>query len=218
MYPSIPAGGSKEILMSQQEQEFVQRQQSPQNEDESYNPRSPYHWSGSVHREGVPRDEPPSSYNLDASSDYEAGYQAQDVPPAAPQMEAQQQLSKPQAHYNPYDGDAYEQSYRPYATQTPYQTNAGQQGVPPWARPQQRPGGRWRFGPVLLILILIASMQGFFGRDGFMFWGVGHVFGILVSIAFWIFLSLLFIVPMLVFGAIRPRRRGWRRRGPWSGW
>ena len=198
--------------MSQQELVPGPQDQQPENDEEIYTPQHPYSWSGNSHAEGVPRDEPPSSY------EYEAGYQAQDTyagePPSldtandftqpAQQMQ-QQTLQAPQNQYNPYDGDAYEQGYNPY------NNNTGQnQGVPPWARPQQQARSPFRFGGILLVLIFItlASTLG----HGFFFYDAGHLLG-------WFFGTLFFplFILMMIFNAIRRGARGRYRRGPW-GW
>jgi hypothetical protein len=209
--------------MSQQELLPEPQDQQPENEDEIYAPQYPYSWSGKSSAEGVPRDEPPSSY------EYEAGYQAQDAygsPPQpfdaaseytqpAQQMRQTQQTQQTQPaqparqyQYNPYDGDAYEQGYNPY-NNSAAQNNMNQ-GVPPWARPQPQARGGFRFGSILLLLIVI-SMLTTLGH-GFLFYDVGHLLG-------WFFGMLFFpiFILMMILGSIRRggRRRYWR--GPW-GW
>ena len=199
------------------QQEFVpgpqdqQDQQQPENEEEIS--VYPYHWAGNSSAEAVPRDEPPSSY------EYEAGYQAQDTyaspPPSLdsaseytqPAQQQMQQMQTPQYQYNPYDGDAYEQGYNPYNSSA--QNNMNQQGVPPWARPQPQARKPFRFGGILLLLILISSLTMF--SHGYLFYGAGHLLG-------WVFGSLFFplFILMMIFSSFRGGRRRYRR-GPW-GW
>lgn len=206
---------AKETMMSQQE--FVpglqdqQDQQQPENEEEIS--VYPYHWAGNNSAEAAPRDEPPSSY------EYEAGYQAQDTyaspPPSLdsaseytqPAQQQMQQMQTPQYQYNPYDGDAYEQGYNPYNSSA--QNNMNQQGVPPWARPQPQARKPFRFGGILLLLILISSLTMF--SHGYLFYGAGHLLG-------WVFGSLFFplFILMMIFISFRRGRRRYRR-GPW-GW
>ena len=204
--------------MSQQEFVPGPQQQQPENEDEIYAPQYPYSWSGKSSTEGVPRDEPPSSY------EYEAGYQAQDayVSPSQPfdaaseytqqaqqAQQTQQAQQVPQYQYNPYDGDAYEQGYNPYNNYNAAQNNVNQ-GVPPWARPQPQSRSPFRFGSILLLLIVI-SMLTTFGH-GFLFYDAGHILG-------WFFGMLFFpiFILMMILGSIRRGRRRRYWRGPW-GW
>jgi len=182
------------------QQEFVpgpqdqQGQHQPENEEEIS--VYPYHWAGNSSAEAVPRDEPPSSY------EYEAGYQAQDAYANQQSLDsaseytqpAQQQMQTPQYQYNPYDGDAYEQGYNPYNSSA--QSNMNQQGVPPWARPQPPARKPFRFGGILLLLILISSLTMF--SHGYLFYGAGHLLG-------WVFGSLFFplFILMMIFSAFR---------------
>ncbi len=196
------------------QQEFVpgpqdqQGQHQPENEEEIS--VYPYHWAGNSGDEAAPRDEPPSSY------EYEAGYQAQDAyanqQPFDSASEytqpAQQQMQTPQYQYNPYDGDAYEQGYNPYNSSA--QNNMNQQGVPPWARPQIQARKPFRFGGILLLLILISSLTMF--SHGYLFYGAGHLLGLVFGSLFFP----LFIL-LMIFSAFRRGGRGRYRRGPW-GW
>jgi hypothetical protein len=196
------------------QQEFVPGQQGQsENEEEIYEPQYPYSWSGNSSNEGVPRDEPPSSY------EYEAGYQAQDaysnVSPTLdaandytqPALQTQQTLQTPQPYqYNQYDGDAYEQGYAPYNN-----SNATQnQGVPPWARPQPQGRSPFRFGSILLVLILISVLSSL--GHGYFFYGGGHLIE-------WFFGMLFFplFILMMILSSIRRGGRRRYRRGPW-GW
>jgi FtsZ-interacting cell division protein ZipA len=208
-------------MMSQQE--FVsgqQDQQGQQPENEEEISVYPYHWAGNSSDEAAPRDEPPSSY------EYEAGYQAQDafgspqpsLDPAGeytptseytqPAQQQMQQVQTPQYQYNPYDGDAYEQGYNPYNSSA--QSNMNQQGLPPWTRPQPQARNPFRFGGILLLLILISSLTMF--SHGYILYGAGHLLGLVFGSLFFP----LFIL-MMIFGSFRRGGRGRYRRGPW-GW
>ena len=103
--------------MSQQEFEMgsqSNQQNSSNEEDEIHQPQYPYSWSGKINPEGVPRDEPPSSYDATVM---QQGYQAQ-TPNTANFPGSQQAQVSSQYQYIPPagDGDAYEQGYRPYNT------------------------------------------------------------------------------------------------------
>lgn len=214
--------------MSQQEFAPGPQQQS-ESEEEIVAPQYPYSWSGKANTEAVPRDEPPSSYDYDMA--YQAGYQAQDTQntqntqgdasqayDSASQFDSASQPYSQQAdaqftppppyQYNPYDGDAFEQGYQSYNGQ-----NNMNQGVPPWARPQpQAQRGPFRFGGILLLLIMIALFSGVFDRGFFLF---GHMAGPFIGMFFFPLLILFMILSSLMRGS--RRRGGWRRRGPW-GW
>ena len=211
--------------MSQQEFAPGPQSQQPGNEDEIYKPQYPYSWSGNSDSEAAPRDEPPSTYEYDPAA-MEQGYQAQDMagqpgaqtplqPGANPyeyQPPVQQQLP-PQYQYSPNssDGDAYEQGYSPYSSPYNSAQNNQVQGAPPWARPQPRQGGPFRFGWIILVLIIISMGSSVF-RYGFF---LGHFAGFI----FLPILILMIIVSALsqsLWGGGR-RRGGSRRRGPW-GW
>lgn len=208
--------------MSQQEFAPGPQQQS-ESEEEIVAPQYPYSWSGKANTEAVPRDEPPSSYDYDTA--YQAGYQAQDAQSNDPQTydQASQQYNQqpdaqitppPPYQYNPYDGDALEQGYQSYNGYNSYNgQNNMNQGVPPWARPQpQAQRGPFRFGGILLLLIMIALFSGVFDRGFFLF---GHIAGPFIGMLFFPFLILFMILSSLMRGG--RRRGGWRRRGPW-GW
>lgn len=229
--------------MSQQEHEFVPGPQQPQNEgDEIYSPQYPYHWSGKVGREAAPRDEPPLSYDASIMQGYRA--QGEGSATNSGGQQAQQQAPARSPYNTADDGDAYEQGYRarnPYE-QNPYgSSNAGQQGagwrqgqaqqqgVPPWARPQPQPRRPMRFGFIILILVLIALLQGIFGQGGFFIGGFADIVGTFFAILFGAVLLPIFLLMMVlaIFGGIFRRAfwpgRRWRRgrswywRGPW-GW
>jgi hypothetical protein len=201
------------------QQEFVPRQQQPENEDEIYAPHYPYSWSGNLNAEAVPRDEPPSSYEYDAAA-MQQGYQAQDGQTvAASEYEYVQpttpQVPPPQYQYNPYsnDGDAYEQGYNP-------NNNARQngiQGVPPWARPQEHRRAPFRFGGILFVLIMISLLQGVFTHG---WWFVGHGGMDFILGGFILPVFILLLLASSISRAMwrgRGGRGGWRQRGPW-GW
>jgi hypothetical protein len=203
------------------QQQFAPGPQQSEDEEETYAPQYPYSWTGKSNAQAAPRDEPPSS------SEYEAGYQAQnsytpdayetpDASSAAPifdaadsysqQAQQTQQQDQQPYQYNPYDG-TYGQGNDPYnyqATQnTPYQ-----QGIPQYARPQQQSSFRpWRFSSILLILVIISILstvgRGFAYYGGY---GLEWIFGMLFP---------LLIVLMILNGIFRSRggRRYWR--GPW---
>src|SRR5206468_7716590 len=101
--------------MSQQESEMdsqSNQQNSSNEEDEIHQPQYPYSWSGKINSEGVPRDEPPSSY--DAPPTHHP-YHAQ--PPHATNVPG-----SPQAHLTthheyippPPDRHAYDQGHPPH--------------------------------------------------------------------------------------------------------
>jgi len=121
------------------QQEFVSPSQQSQeehklNDDETYHPQHPYYWS--PNKAGVPRDEPPSSYDEPM---VQRVYQAQDRSSDTKRQQStthrsgnpgeQRQVQRQQ--FGP-DGDAYEHGYRMY-----HRYNA-RPNVPPWARAQPR--------------------------------------------------------------------------------
>jgi hypothetical protein len=207
--------------MSQQEFAPGPQQQS-ESEEEIVAPQYPYSWSGKANTEGVPRDEPPSSYDYDMA--YQAGYQAQDAQniqneqsnasqgyDQASQQPDSQFTPPPPYQYNSYDGDAFEQGYQP-GNRYNGQNNMNQ-GVPPWARPQpQAQRGPFRFGGILLLLIMISLFSGLFDRGFFLF---GHIAGPFIGMMFFPILILFMILSSIFRGG--RRGGGWRRRGPW-GW
>ncbi len=196
--------------MSQQEFEMgsqSNQQNSPNDEDEIHKPQYPYSWSGKINPEGVPRDEPPSSYDATVM---QQGYQAQ-IPNTANSPGSQQAKVSNQYQYIPpaADGDAYEQGYRPYNT---YNQSAQGQSVPPWARPQQHPRNPVRFAFIILVLLGVGILMAIFGS-------MGSVLAFILVMLFIILLPLLiiFVILGVLFRMFRPRRaRYWyRRRGPW---
>ncbi len=158
------------------QQEFVSPSQSQQsqgehelNDDETYSPQHPYYWS--PNKAGVPRDEPPSSYDEPM---VQRGYQAQDRTTDTKDQASRilvpargtSTFSNNPRHDNVVvplagtrgdegtrgqfspDGDAYERGYRMY-----HQYNA-RPNVPPWARaqPQQK-------NVVRLVLFIVLGLM-----------------------------------------------------------
>lgn len=202
--------------MSQQEFEMgsqSNQQSSSNEEDEIHLPQYPYSWSGKINPEGVPRDEPPSSYDATVM---QQGYRAQT--PNTPNNSVQQAQVNQQYQYIPPagDGDAYEQGYRPYRNQS------RQGGVPPWARPQQHPRDPVRFAFIILVLLGVSVLMAIFGSMGSVLGFIGGTIGaIILFILFIIFVPLLilFVIFGVIFRILSPRRarRRYRRRrrGPW---
>jgi hypothetical protein len=201
--------------MSQQEFEMgsqSSQQNSSNNEDEIHQPQYPYSWSDKINKEGVPRDEPPSSYDATVM---QQGYQAQtpntsNVPGQQAQVNRQYQYIPPAG-----DGDAYEQGYRPY------RNRSGQgQGVPPWAGPQQRPRNPIRFAFIILVLLGLGVLMTIFGSMGPVLGFIGGTIGAIILVFLFIIfvpLLILFVIFGVIFRMLRPRRarRWYRRRGPW---
>jgi hypothetical protein len=203
--------------MSQQEFEPGPQynQQSPSNEDdEIQHPQYPYSWSGKLNQEGVPRDEPPSSYDATVM---QQGYQAQTPSNVnVPVPGASQSRTGGQYEYIPPqgDGDAYEQGYRPY---NGAQSGQGQ-GVPPWARPQQHPHNPTRFAFIILVLLGVAFLMAILGNMGSFIGIAGGIIGaIIVFLLFVIMIPILilFVIFGVIFRMFRPRRVRYWRRGPW---
>ena len=197
--------------MSQQEFEMgsqSNQQHSPNEEDEVHQPQYPYSWSGKINPEGVPRDEPPSSY--DATVMHQ-GYQAQ-TPHKTNAPGSQQAKVSNQYQYIPPagDGDAYEQGYRPYNT---YNQSAQGPGVPPWARPQPHPRNPVRFAFIILILLGVGILMAIFGSTGPVLWIIAAILGTIILVP----LLILFVIFGVIFRILRPRRarRWYNRRSPW---
>jgi hypothetical protein len=201
--------------MSQQEFEMgsqSSQQNSSHDEDEIHQPQYPYSWSGKINKEGVPRDEPPSSYD---ATIMQQGYQAQtpntsNVPGQQAQVNRQYQYIPPRG-----DGDAYEQGYRPYRNRS-----SQGQGVPPWARPQPHRRDPARFAFIILVLLSVVVLMTILGSMGSVLGFIGEAIGgIILVLLFIIFVPLLilFVIFAVIFRMVRPRRaRYWyRRRGSW---
>ncbi len=199
--------------MSQQEFEpgSQSNQHSLNEDDEIQQPKYPYSWSGKLNQEGVPRDEPPSSYDPTVM---QQGYQAQTSSNANAYTPGSSQSSSggryeyvaPEG-----DGDAYEQGYRPHNAY-----NRGQwQGVPPWARPQPHPRRPARFAFILLILLGVGFLMAMLGSAGPM---MGDVLGTIMLVILFIIMVpifILFVIFGVIFRMFRPRRVRYWRRGPW---
>ncbi len=202
--------------MSQQEfePESQSNQQHSSNEDdEIQHPQYPYSWSGNLNQEGVPRDEPPSSYDATVM---QQGYQGQtssnaNVPGSSSQSRTQGRYEyvAPEG-----DGDAYEQGYRPYNA-----SNRGQgQGVPPWARPQPHPRRPARFALILLVLLGVGFLTAMLGSTGPMMGFMGDVFGTIMLVILFVIMVpifILFVIFGVIFRMFRPYRSRYWRRGPW---
>lgn len=201
--------------MSQQEFEpgLQSKQDSLNEDDEIQYPRYPYSWSGKLHREGVPRDEPPSSYD---TSMMQQGYQEQSsgnpnaTGSSQPKLEGGYEYVAPEG-----DGDAYEQGYRPFNT---YNATRSGQSVPPWARPQRHQRNPMRLGFILLILIGIGLLNTIFTHSGAMIGFFGDIFGTIIGILFFVIIVPLIMILVLlgiILRMFRPRRARYWRRGPW---
>ena len=200
--------------MSQQEFDkgSQSNQQGSSNEEEEIHlPHYPYSWSGKIQPEGVPRDEPPSSYDATVM---QQGYRAQT--PNTPNTPVQQPQVNQQYQYIPPagDGDAYEQGYRPYSNQN------SQRGVPPWARPQQHPRDPVRFVFIMLVLLGVGVLMAIFGSLGPVLGFIGGTIGAIILILLFIIfvpLLILFVIFGVIFRMVSPRRtrRRYRRRGSW---
>ena len=201
--------------MSQQEFEMEpqsSQQNSSNEEDEIHQPQYPYSWSGKISKEGVPRDEPPSSYDATVR---QQGYQAQT--PNTTNISGQQEQVNRQYQYIPPagDGDAYEQGYRPYRNRS-----SQGPGVPPWARPKQHPRDPVRFAFIILVLLGVGMLMAIFGSLGPVLGFLGETIGAIILVLLLIIfvpLLILFVIFGVIFRMLRPRRsRYWyRRRGPW---
>lgn len=200
--------------MSQQEFEMgsqSNQQNSSNEEDEIHLPQYPYSWSGKINKEGVPRDEPPSSYDATVM---QQGYRAQT--PNIPNVPSQQAQVNQQYRYIPPtgDGDAYEQGYRPYRNQS------AQGGVPPWARPQEHSHNLVRFALIILVLLGVSVLMVIFGSMGSVLGFIGGTIGAIILVFLFIIfvpLLILFVIFGVIFRMLRPRRarRWYRRRGSW---
>jgi hypothetical protein len=204
--------------MSQQEFEMgsqSNQQNSSNEEDEIHQPQYPYSWSGKINPEGVPRDEPPSSYDATV---LQQGYQAQ-TPNTTNAPGSQQAKVSSQNQYIPPagDGDAYEQGYRPNNT---FNQNAQGPGVPPWARPQHHRRDPVRFAFIILVLLGVGVLMAIFGSMGSVLGFIGGTIGALILVLLFIIfvpLLILFVIFGVIFRILRPRRaqHWYRRRGPW---
>jgi hypothetical protein len=191
--------------MSQQEFDPQFQSQGDDARDEVYQPRTPYSWSGKQDQEAAPRDEPPASYG-----EFYAGYDQVD-PYGKPYLERDTSGSytRPNAGSGQQagsdeDSKKYQRGYGP-AGQVRGQAQgavptgragAGQglgQGVPPWARPQQHRHAPFRFGFIILVLIIIALAQGLLANGGMFVGTVGGIAGAIIGIVLFVL-----IVPLII--------------------
>jgi hypothetical protein len=204
--------------MSQQEFDMgsqSNQQDSLNEDDEIQHPQHPYSWSGKINQEGVPRDEPPSSYDATVM---QQGYQAQPSSNANVAGSSQASTGRQYEYIAPEgDGDAYEQGYRPYNAYNAAQRGQ-RQGVPPWARPQPHPRNPARFAFIILILLGVGFLMAILGSMGPATEFIGSVFGAIILLLLFVILVPLLIL-FVIFGVIlrmfRPRRARYRRRGSW---
>ncbi len=190
--------------MSQQEFDpGSQAQEHDPLHDEVYYPHYPYSWSGKLDNEATPRDEPPSSYDEPI---YQQGYQAQTNPGQndAGYLNQQGSGTNPINQGGQQQGRSGGDGYNSY--------NAGQ-GVPPWARPQQHRRAPFRFGFILLILVVIALLQGLIANGGSFAGAAGDIFGAIFGL-----LLLVLLVPLIILAVFfRFFHRMFRFGGPWYG-
>ncbi len=191
------------------------QQNSLNEDDEIQHPQYPYSWSGKMNQEGVPRDEPPSSYDATVM---QQGYQAQTSSNANAPGSAQSSTGGQYEYIVPEgDGDAYERGYRPYNAYNAAQ-NARGQGVPPWARPQPHPRNPVRFAFIILVLLGVGFLMAIFGSMGSMMGLMGDVFGTIILVILFVImvpLLILFVIFGVILRMFRPRRVRYWRRGPW---
>jgi hypothetical protein len=205
--------------MSQQEfePESQSNQQHSSNEDdEIQHPQYPYSWSGNLNQEGVPRDEPPSSYDATVM---QQGYQSQTSSNANVSGSSSQSSTQGRYEYGApeSDGDAYEQGYRPYNAYDRARSGQGQ-GVPPWARPQQHPRRPARFAVILIVLLGVGFLTAMLGSTGPMMGFMGDVFGTIMLVILFVIMVpifILFVIFGVIFRMFRPYRSRYWRRGPW---
>jgi hypothetical protein len=200
--------------MSQQEFEMgsqSNQQNSSNEEDEIHQPQYPYSWSGKINPEGVPRDEPPSSYDATVM---QQGYRAQ-TPNTTNAPGSQQAKVSSQHQYIPPigDGDAYEQGYRPYGAYNGAQRGQKPGGVPPWARPQSHPRNPLRFAFIIFILLCVGIVMTIVGSMGPVLWIIVGILGTIILVP----LLILLVIFGVIFRMFRPHRtrRWYRRRSSW---
>ncbi|HJT59836.1 MAG TPA: hypothetical protein VJ761_25220 [Ktedonobacteraceae bacterium] len=194
------------------QQEFDSGSQAPEDEplhEEVYYPRAPYSWSGRLDNEAMPRDEPPFGYGEPTQQ------QAADANPF--------NSSRQQQEHSGEDGNVYQRGYGPYNSYNSSTTgnvgsgtSAGQgQSVPPWARPQQHQRRPFRFGFIILILVVIAVIQMFMANGGVFVGAAGDIFGTILSLL--LFVLIVPIVIVLVFWGFLVRMLRSGRRQRWRG-
>src|SRR5579875_2114717 len=171
--------------MSQQEFDpQFQAQEQDASLDEVYYPRAPYSWSGELDQGAAPRDEPPSSYSerdlgRDQSSPYIIGHPGE-----------QEQA------YSDGSASTYQRGYGPY---NPYDYRGGAgvggqgQGVPPWARPQQHRRAPVRFGFIMLVLVIVALIEGLVTHGGMLVGAGADILGAMAGLILFVL-----IVPLII--------------------
>ena len=216
--------------MSQQEfapESEFNEQDSGNGENEIYYPQHPYYWSVKPENEGMPRDEPFSSY---IESTLQQGYKAQDAAENVKQDTYGANASDQQSsnsgstsngrarQQNAPNGDAFGQSYGPSGF---YNTNYGWYGrsMPPYA---QTPGysriqRRSPFRVLFLVLLFFLLLKPILIVAGLFVAAIGALVG---GVLLFVLLMALFVFGMSIFRmALRPgyRRGGlyWYRRGRW---
>ncbi len=236
--------------MSQQEfdpQQQAQKQDVAQ--DEVYYPRAPYSWSGKLEQEAAPRDEPPSVYGESRGRD-QSGLYAAAQPGEQEQAYSGDDTHTYQRGYGPYSSYNYQGSTGA-AGQAPgtgptggwgqsvppggwgQSIPPGDQGhrvppggwgqsVPPWARPQQHRRSPLRFGFILLVLVIVALVQGLITHGGMLMGAGGDILGAAIGLILFVL-----IVPLIILvifsgllrrmfrsaGSNNPaRRQHWRGR------
>jgi hypothetical protein len=211
--------------MSQQEfapEPEFNEQASGNGEDEVYYPQHPYYWSVKPENEGVPRDEPPSSY---VESTLQQGYKAQDAAENVKQdtyganADGQQSSDRGSTRQqNAPNGDAFGQAYGPFGS---YNSNYGgySRGVPPYAQTTgySRMQRRSPFRVLFLVLLFFLLLKPILIVAGLLLAAIGALVG---GVLLFVLLMAFFVFGMSMFRmALRPgSRRGgryWYRRGSW---
>jgi hypothetical protein len=197
---------------SQQSQELQTEGQHSLSDNEIYYPQHPYYWSKGEAKAGLPRDEPPSSYDEPAM---QHGYQAQGGYAGETQHTERAPGSRPglRQQFSP-DGDAYEQGYRVYNRYNAWRT------VPPWARPQSQRKSAVRLA--LLIVLGLLLIKPILILMGLLLAVIGlTIFAIVLPVIFAVgIVSIILIALRVAFWQRRiPYRQHYSRvwRGPW-GW
>jgi len=203
------------------QQEFVPEPESygeeaGDREDDLYAARKSYYRRRNPQNEGVPKDEPPSSYLDSAIS---PGYRAQDNIPNENRgtyetNAGDQQFSSNAGQRQQFasEDDAYEQGFRPYNS---YYGGGYGRGVPPYAQNAgySRVRRRSPFRAIFLVLLLFLLIKPILIVAGLFLATIGGLLLFMLLMAFFIFSLGLFRL------ALRPgyRRGGryWYRRGPW---
>ncbi len=196
---------------SQQSQELRTEGQHLLSDNEIYYPQHPYYWSKGEDKAGLPRDDPPSSYDEPAM---QRGYQAQDYARGTQHTQGTPG-SRPEwrQQFSP-DGDAYEQGYRMHSRYNAWRT------VPPWARPQPQMKSVVRLA--LLIILGLLLIKPLLILIGLLIAIIGLTFLVVVLPVIFV-LGIVSIILIALRVAFWQRRIHYRQhysrvwRGPW-GW